>query len=236
MLDSLDQAFSRQRQFVADASHELRTPVAVIRNTAGVALLEPPRLDETVTALREIRTETERLTLLLTDLLTLARGDEGQARFEQEVVQFDHLVETVTATTDGLAAERGIQLAVQIPHPVQLLGDEARLIQVVMNLLDNAIRYTNPGGQVWIEVGQTASEARLMVRDTGIGMAPEHLPHLFERFYRADPSRRRTEGSSSGLGLSIVEWIVQAHGGSIGVESQVGQGSCFTVTLPLTSL
>ncbi len=230
MLDSLDQAFSRQRQFVADASHELRTPVAVIRNKAGIALLETPRLDETVTALREIRTETERLTLLLTDLLTLARGDEGQARFEREVIQLDRLIETVAATTEVLAEERRIALAVQIPHPVTVVGDEARLIQVVMNLLDNAIRYTHPGGQVWVSVEVADEEAHLIVRDTGIGMAPEHLPHIFERFYRADPARRRAEGSSSGLGLSDRKSV------SIDVESQVGRGSCFTVTLPLTSL
>jgi signal transduction histidine kinase len=234
MIDSLDQSFSRQRQFVADASHELRTPVAVIRTKAGVALLEPARLDEATTALREIRAETERLSLLLTDLLTLARGDEGQARFEQEVVQLDLLVETVAATTEVLAAKRGLRLTVQVPHPVTIVGDEARLIQVVMNLLDNAIRSTNPGGLIWVSVEQMDDSIRLMVQDTGIGIAPEHLPHIFERFYRADPSRRQTGGSSSGLGLSIVEWIVRLHDGSVGVSSQVGQGSCFTVTLPLT--
>jgi heavy metal sensor kinase len=235
MLESLEHAFARERRFVADASHELRTPVAVIRNTASVALLEPPQLEETVTALRKIRAETERLTLLLTDLLTLSRGDEEQARFEWETVQFDQLVETVTATLAQLAAERAIQLEVQIPHPVQLVGDEARLIQVVINLLENAIRYTNPGGQVRVTVSQTATEVCLLVRDTGIGIAPEHQPHIFERFYRADPTRRPTGSSSSGLGLSIVAWIVRAHGGSIDVSSQMGQGSCFTVHLPLSS-
>jgi heavy metal sensor kinase len=236
MIEKLDQSFSRQRQFVADASHELRTPVAVIRTKAGIALLEPPRLDEAVTALSEIVAETERLSLLLTDLLTLARGDEGQAHFEQEGVQLDLLVETVAATTEVLAAERGLELTVQVPHPVAVVGDEARLIQVVMNLLDNAIRSTNPGGQIWVSVEQMGDSVRLMVHDTGIGIAPEHLPHIFERFYRADPSRRWTGGSSSGLGLSIVEWIVRMHDGSVGVSSQVGQGSCFTVTLPLTPL
>ncbi len=235
MLDSLEQAFVRQRRFVADASHELRTPVAVIRNTAGVALLEPPQLDETVTALQDIRSETERLTLLLTDLLTLSRGDEGQARFEHEIVQFDQLVETVVATTEVLAAEHAIHLSTQISHPVRVLGDEARLIQVVMNLLDNAIRYTNSGGQVWVTLEQRSEAVALSVRDTGIGIAPEHVPHIFERFYRADSTRRWSEGSGSGLGLSIVEWIVRSHGGSIVVESQVGCGSCFTVYLPSVS-
>jgi two-component system OmpR family sensor kinase len=236
MLDALEQSFFRQRQFVSDASHELRTPVAVIRNTAGVALLEPPQLDETITALQEIRSETERLTVLLTDLLTLARGDEGQSRFEREVIQLDRMVETVAATTEILATERRIQLSVQVCHPVTMVGDEARLIQVVLNLLDNAIRYTNPGGQIQVTVEQTENAARLLVRDTGIGIAPEHLPHIFERFYRADSVRQQTGGNSSGLGLSIVEWIVRMHGGSVDVESQVGQGSCFTITLPKLSL
>lgn len=232
MLDALEQAFARQRQFVADASHELRTPVTVIRNTAGVALLEPPQLDETVSALQEIRTETERLTLLLTDLLTLARGDEGQARFEREVVSLDRLIETVAATTEGLAAEQGITLNVLPCQPISVIGDEARLIQVAMNLLENAIRYTPAGGQVWVWVEQTSDEVRLLVRDTGIGIASEHLPHIFERFYRVDAARERTGGS--GLGLSIVAWIVRMHGGWVSVESQPGQGSCFTIHLPLT--
>lgn len=232
MLDSLEQSFVQQRRFVADASHELRTPVAVIRNKAGIVLLGTPQFDETVTALQEIRTESERLSYLLADLLTLARGDEGQARFEHEEVQLDHLVETVVATTEILADERKITLTVQITSPVTVVGDEARLIQVVMNLLDNAIRYTNPGGQVWVSVEQTPKAARLTVRDNGIGIAPEHLPHIFERFYRTDHARQFTGGRSSGLGLSIVDWIVRMHGGAIDVKSQVGQGSCFIVMLP----
>lgn len=231
MLTSLDQSFTRQRQFVADASHELRTPIAVIRNKAGIALLDPPQLEETVTVLQEIRSETERLSLLLTNLLTLARGDEEQAPLEREVVVLDRLVETVAAATEALAAQQQVWLEVQIPHPISIMGDEARLIQVVMNLLENAIRYTNPGGRVRIELAQTSTAVHLTVRDTGIGIAPEHLPHIFERFYRAAPVRRQTEGS--GLGLSIVAWIVRSHGGSIAVESQVGRGSCFTITLPL---
>ena len=146
-------------------------------------------------------------------------------------MQFDQLVATVVATTEGLAIERGIHLETHIQGPVQLLGDEARLIQVVLNLLDNAIRYTDAGGHILVSLERTEKAAYLMIRDTGIGIAPEHLPHLFERFYRADPTRRQTGGSSSGLGLSIVEWIVHMHSGSVSVESQLGQGSCFTVCL-----
>ncbi len=235
MLDSLDQAFSRQRRFVADASHELRTPVAVIRNKAGITLLGTPTLSEATSVLHEIRGETERLSHLISDLLTLARGDEGQALFECEQVQFDVLVETVVAITEVLATERGIHLEVQVREPITLQGDEARLIQVVMNLLENAIRYTHTGGKVYVMLEKLPSSVRLTVRDTGVGIAPEHLPHIFERFYRADPSRKQIEGNGSGLGLAIVEWIVLAHHGSVDVTSQVGQGSCFTITLPLAS-
>ncbi|GAC1360312.1 MAG: ATP-binding protein [Ktedonobacteraceae bacterium] len=234
MIGSLDQAFTRQRRFVADASHELRTPVAVIRNKTGITLLGTPSLPETITVLQDIRIETERLSHLISDLLALARGDEGQARFEYEPMRLDLLVEAVAANAEVLASERDIVLSVEIDGEVPLQADEARLIQVVMNLLDNALRYTDSGGRVVVSVGTRHGDAYLSVRDTGIGIAPEHLPHIFERFYRADAARRQTSGSSSGLGLSIVEWIVRMHGGSIAVESQPGQGSIFTVTLPGT--
>ncbi|HLG79164.1 MAG TPA: ATP-binding protein [Ktedonobacteraceae bacterium] len=236
MLDSLEASFSRQRRFVADASHELRTPVAVIRNKAEVALLRSRSPHEYCSALQSIHAEAERLSHLISDLLALARGDEGQARFEYEAVRLDALVEAVIANAQGLAQEHGVSLIAYTPQSVTLLGDEARLIQVILNLVDNAIRYTNPGGQVQVNLGATAEAAHLVVQDTGIGIAPEHLPHIFERFYRADPSRQRTRGSGTGLGLSIVEWIVRKHGGSVVVNSQVGQGSCFTVQLPLRPL
>ncbi len=235
MLDSLDQAFSRQRRFVADASHELRTPVAVIRSKTDVALLRASTQQDYITVLQGINAEAERLGHLISDLLALARGDEGRTQFEREPVRLDLLAGAVAANADLLAAECGILLQVQAPRPVTILGDEARLIQVVMNLLENAVRYTNPGGRVTVTVEAQQDHALLSVRDTGIGIAPEHLPHIFERFYRADPARRRAGGSSSsGLGLSIVEWVVHAHGGAVAVESRVGRGSSFTVTLPLT--
>ncbi len=236
MIDSLDQAFSHQRRFVADASHELRTPVAVIRNKTDVALLGASTQQDYVTVLQGINAEAERLGNLISDLLALARGDEGRTQFEREPVRLDLLAGAVAANGEPLAAERAITLEVQAPRPVTILGDEARLIQVVMNLLENAVRYTHPGGRVTVVVEARKNQARLAVRDTGIGIEPEHLPHIFERFYRADPARRHRGGSSSGLGLSIVEWVVRAHGGAVAVESQLGQGSCFTVTLPLASL
>ncbi len=233
MIDSLEQTFVRQRRFVADASHELRTPVAVIRSKTDLALLQVFPPEDYVGIFRSIYAEAERLGRLISDLLALARADEGQTHLEQEVVQLDQLVEAVAAIMEPLAAEREVTLAVKTTEPVSVLGDEARLMQVVMNLLENAIRYTNPGGHVLITVQAKHAQACLVVRDTGIGIAPEHQPYLFDRFYQVDPARIGGEGGNSGLGLAIVDWIVKAHGGSIQVESQVGQGSTFTVLLPL---
>jgi heavy metal sensor kinase len=233
MIERLDQAFARQRRFVADASHELRTPVAVIQSMADLALSQEPIPQEYATLLENITAETERLGHLISDLLALARSDEGQTILEQEPVRLDLLTRAVAANAEVLAAEHGITVQVLPGEAITILGDEARLIQAVMNLLDNAILYTNAGGQVILSVKRKGNQALLTICDTGIGIAPEHLSHIFERFYRVDPVRVRTEGNSSGLGLSIVEWVVQAHGGSIMVESQVGQGSTFTVTLPI---
>jgi len=235
MIAHLDEMFTRQRRFVADASHELRTPIAAIRSKTDVALLQIDLPDEYATVLHDINLETVRLSHLINDLLALARGDEGQTRFEQEPVQIDNLAEMVAANAESLAAERQVDLQVHTSGPVTILGDEARLIQMIINLVDNAILYTNPGGRVTVTVRSTRTHATLIVQDTGIGIAPEHLPHIFERFYRADPAHVRTERGSSGLGLSIVAWIIQAHKGTITVESQKGRGSTFIVALPLAT-
>jgi heavy metal sensor kinase len=233
MIARLESAFARQRRFVADASHELRTPVAVICNMAEMALLNALTTEEYVSALSAISAEAERLGYLISDLLALARIDEGQTRLEREPVRLDRLVYAVVAQAKSMANERAITLEVQAPEPIVIFGDETRLIQMVMNLLDNALLYTNPGGEVTLTTTVKQRQAILSIRDTGIGIAPEHLPHIFERFYRADPARVRTEGNNSGLGLAIVDWVVRAHGGVITVESQVGQGSTFVITLPV---
>jgi len=233
MIDYLEQTFVRQRRFVADASHELRTPVAVIRSKTDLALLQVFPPEDYVGIFRAIHTETERLGRLISDLLALARVDEGQVHLEREVVQLDLLVEAVAATLEPLAAEHGVTLEVKTIEPISVLGDEARLMQVVMNLLENAIHYTNPGGHVLVAVHAKHVQACLVVRDTGIGIAPDHQLYLFDRFFQVDPARIGAEGGNSGLGLAIVDWIVKAHDGSIQVESQVGQGSTFTVLLPL---
>jgi len=232
MLESIDHTFARQRRFVADASHELRTPVAVIRSTTDVALMHASTQQEYVSVLSNVNSEAERLSKLINDLLALARGDEGQTKFESEPVKLDQLVDIVAANAEPLAADHGIMIQRGILEPVTILADEARLIQMVMNLVDNAILYTNQGGTVTVSVVWKQEQASISIKDSGVGIAPEHVPHIFERFYRVDPARTRTEGGSSGLGLAIVEWIVRAHKGTIVVDSQPGEGTTFTVNLP----
>lgn len=235
MLGSLEDLFNHQRRFVADASHELRTPVAVIRSKTDIALMEEMPPQEYMGVLREINQETERLSRLINDLLVLARGDEGQIPFEREPLRLDQLAEMVTANAEQLAVAQNISLNFHADGPVTVLGDEGHLIQVIMNLVDNAISYTNPGGTIMVRVQIKQQQARLSVQDTGIGISEHDLQHIFERFYRADPARRRREGSNSGLGLAIVDWIIRTHGGTIAVESRVGAGSTFLVTLPLAN-
>ncbi len=245
MIERLEQSFARQRRFVADASHELRTPVAVIRSMTDLALLQELMPQEQATLFENINTETERLGDLISDLLALARSDEGKVVLEKEPVRLDLLVEAVVANAEILALEHNITVEAQTLEAVTILGDEARLIQAIINLLDNAILYTNVGGRVKVSVEKKANKADkadgtdkvlLRICDTGIGIAPEDIPHIFERFYRADLARVRTEGNSSGLGLAIVEWVIHAHNGSIMVESTVGQGSTFSITLPVLAM
>jgi two-component system OmpR family sensor kinase len=233
MIARLERAFIQQQRFVADASHELRTPVAAIRGLTEVTLeQDDASLAEHRGVLRAVNAEAERLGQLVSDLLALARSDEGKTQLDRVPVRLDELALETAVVAEPLARERGIAIGLETPEPVTIEGDEARLIQVVMNLLDNAIKYSSPGGQVTVRVGVDGAHARLEVRDTGRGIAAEHLPHIFERFYRADPARTRADGGS-GLGLAIVERAVRAHQGTIAVDSQEGRGSTFTVTLPL---
>lgn len=236
MIERLEKSFARQRRFVADASHELRTPVAAIRSITDVTLASsaPVSPDEYRTVLRDVNVEAERLGRLISDLLLLARVDENKMSLEREVVRLDELVADVAATMELLATEKNITLSVEAGEPAPVLGDEARLIQVIMNLVDNAIKYTGEGGSVTLRVSAKDDNVYLSVSDSGIGIGQEHLEHIFERFYRVDPSRS-LEAGGTGLGLSIVEWVVRAHGGTISVVSESGQGSTFTMQLPLAS-
>ncbi len=232
MIARLERSFTQQRRFVADASHELRTPVSVIRNMTEIALSQPSTAEDYLAVLREVHAESERLGRLISDMLTLARADEQQVQLDREPVRLDLLSADVVDSLESLAAERKISLRVARLAPATVLGDTARLIQVIMSLVDNALTYTNPGGSVTLSVEVRNSFAYLTVSDTGIGIAQKDIEHIFERFYRADPARSKAVGGT-GLGLAIVDWVVRAHNGKVTVKSQPGRGSSFVVQLPL---
>jgi heavy metal sensor kinase len=235
MIGRLERSFAQQRRFVADASHELRTPVAVIRNMTEVTLAQPGTHEDYQQVLREINAESERLGRLINDLLAIARTDEGEVTLDFEPVRLDLLAIDVVESLEPLAIERDIVLHIGKLNPALMLGDAARLIQILMNLVDNALNYTNPGGVVTISVETCATHVHLIVHDTGIGIAQKDIEHIFERFYRADPARSKAIGGS-GLGLAILDWAVRAHKGVVIVESELKKGSTFTVTLPLAPI
>lgn len=232
MLDRLDEAFQRQRRFTADASHELRTPLALLSGRTEVALERARTPAEYRQVLAGVRDDATRMSRLLGELLLLARADRGQEMLTLEPLALDELVADTVSTLVPLARERDLALTTGALARCTVMGDQTRLAQLVVNLVGNALKYTPPGGSVTVTLTADGATATLAVADSGIGIAAEHLPHLFERFYRVDSARARAEGGT-GLGLAIAEWIVTAHGGRIEVASTPGAGSVFTARLPL---
>ncbi len=231
LLTRLDEAFRRQRQFTADASHELRTPLAIIKGDIGVTLERRRSADEYEQLLGGLDEEVDRLTRLVEDLLLLARADAGQPLLEREPVELVSLLCVVTDQVRALAAANAVTLAVHVPASLPVNGDTDKLLRLFLNLLDNAIKYTPPGGQVILRASQQAEQAQVEVVDSGPGIPPEQVAQIFERFYRADASRTRASGGA-GLGLAIARWIAEAHGGGIEARSAVGGGTTFRVWLP----
>jgi signal transduction histidine kinase len=232
MISRLDDAFANSKRFVADASHELRTPLTVIQGELEAMAGEPRLplgLKERLGSLLE---EVQRLAQIVQKLFALSRLDAGEA--QEEWVRLD-VGELAQATADQmmlLAEDRNIRVEFEITKRVYVMGDRPRLKQVVVNLLDNAIKFTPPGGAVTLRVGSRAGSAVIEVADTGIGISSEARSLVFERFFRVDRGRSSADGGA-GLGLAIVKSICIAHGGVVEVESVVGQGSRFSVTLPL---
>jgi signal transduction histidine kinase len=225
-------AFQRQRDFVSDASHELRTPLTLLRGNAEVLARHPEqRIGDNLELVEDIISETDRLGRLVSDLLTLARADAGTAQVLRQPLDLSALATELAADVTPLAAAKGLALTTEIAPGVTVAGDRDRLRQLGLILLDNAIRYT-PAGTVTVRLRGDGAAAALSVEDTGVGIAPEHLPHIFERFYRTDAARSPTDGGA-GLGLAIARWIAEAHGGTFIVTSTVGRGSVFTVRLPV---
>lgn len=226
----LRRAFDQQAQFTADAAHELRTPVSVMLSQTQLALQRERTPEEYRDTLATCRRSAERMNDLIESLLELAQLDADAAGLDKQPVNLADVAGESATLVEGLAVERGITLARQL-EAAPCVGDAGRLGQIVTNFLGNAIRHAPEGSTVSVATGVTADRAWVRVADPGPGIAEEHLPHLFERFYRADPSRQRGSGGA-GLGLAICKAIAEAHGGSIQVESQPGAGSTFTLLLP----
>ena len=234
MVDRLAATMEAQRRFIADASHELRTPLTSLEGLAEMLLTGVDRGDKQVTQrmVRAIHSELRRLSHLVADLLTLSRLDSAPALIRTPVDVGTVLTE-VAEQMKPLAEARQVCLKVQRSEPAIVLADPDQLKQVVLNLVDNAIRYTPPDGEVRLTytLGPNRANVRVDVQDTGPGILTTDIPHIFDRFYRGDPSRARASGSS-GLGLAIARTIVEAHGGTVSVSSAPGTGACFTVLLP----
>ncbi len=231
LLSRLDHSFDTMRRFVADASHELRTPISVIRGEADVALSQERGNAEYRESLGIVLDESRRLSRLVDDLLNLARADAGHVKLQTHDFYLNELLTDCCRSVQGLAAARHLTLECRPGNDLQFTGDEQLLRRLVINLLDNAIRYTPAGGKVTASLEAGAENVLLRVSDTGIGIAPEDVARLFERFYRTDEARSRQDGGF-GLGLAIVKWIADSHHGTVECSSQCGSGSCFTVTLP----
>jgi heavy metal sensor kinase len=228
-LERLEQLFTTQRRFLADVSHELRTPLTVIKGNVGL-IRKIGEADEE--SLASIEGEVDRLTRMVGDLLLLAQAESGRLPLAREAVELDTVLLEVFQQMRVLAGER-ILVRIEEIDQVQVSGDRDRLKQVLLNLVGNAVQYTPPGGQVFIHLRKSAEEAELVIRDSGPGIPAKDLPHIFERFYRGEKSRKRAANTGFGLGLSIAYWIVRSHNGVIEVHSKEGQGTTFTIRLPL---
>jgi signal transduction histidine kinase len=229
----VEQSVETMRRFMADAAHELRTPIAVLRSQAEVALQRERDGEAYAEALRRVESEAARLGATVEDLLTLARADAGERQVERQRVFLDDLALDAASGARALAARRGVTLEVGTFEEAVLSGDPALVRQLLMIVLDNAVKFTPAGGRVRLGVAAPGGQAEVVVEDTGIGIREDQLPHIFERFYRGDPARARGNGADgAGLGLAIARWIADAHGARIDVTSTAGQGTRVAIRFP----
>lgn len=237
MMARLERSFAALRRFTADASHELKTPLTVLRSGVERAIRTEGLPRDTLATLEETLQEVNRMTELVDALLTLARADEGRAPLHREPVDLRDIVAELGETGELLAEQAGVRMDVRAPdQPVVVPVDRTRVRQLILNLITNAVKYTPPGGTVSVELATADAAVTLTVQDTGVGIAAGDLPHIFDRFWRADSARTRTgERPGAGLGLAISKWIAEAHGGTIEVASRPGRGSRFTVSIPVTA-
>jgi heavy metal sensor kinase len=232
LLSRLETSFRIMREFMADASHELRTPLAIIHGESEVSLSRDGTTSDYRGSLAVIHKQSNRMARIVSDMLALARADAGKQQLMVEELYLNDLVEECCRAAQALAVPKGVQLTYESSEDVSFRGNEELLKRMAVNLLDNAINYTPSGGCVSVKLASEPARIRLIVTDTGIGIPPECVERVFDRFYRVDESRTRADGGS-GLGLSIVKLAAESHQGSVDLISEVGHGSTFTVSLPL---
>jgi signal transduction histidine kinase len=234
MLARLEVSFGSLHRFTADASHELKTPLMVLRAGVERALVHPATPNEVLQSLDETLAQINQMSEMVENLLTLARADEGRAPLAVEVADLRDVLGDVAETAGMLGETAGIAVRSEMPAaPVRLAVDRHRIREMLLNLVTNAIKYTGKGGTMGLRLWEDERDVVFAVSDSGIGIAAGDLPHIFERFWRADPARSRTgDRPGTGLGLAITKWIAEAHGGSITVQSRPGRGTIFTVRLP----
>jgi heavy metal sensor kinase len=233
LLSHLEGAFVQMRQFTADAAHELRTPLAVLRCGMEVVTARARSVEEYQEALGAAIEEVSCLSRIVDNLFTLARADAGNQEFTWELVDLRELVQEVYEQAELMAEAKGLSVSLHTNGEVSIRGDCLRLKQLFLNLVDNAVKYTAAGGSIHLAIEREEQWTKVVVEDTGIGIPAEALPHIFDRFYRVDKARS-LDDAGGGLGLSICQWVAQAHGGRITVQSRVGSGSTFIVSLPVS--
>lgn len=232
MLDSVEEAFIREKRFASDASHELRTPVSILRAYVETLLQDETLAAEQKTALQTMVLECDKMQKLIRQLLMIARGQEGSYPVTIEEVALRPLCAGIQDVMDDSLEEKGIKLELDVPETLTVRADQSLLTELVLNLVENAVKYGRKQGYIQIQAAMEDKGVRLSVADDGIGIPEDALPHIFERFYRVDEARDR---SGTGLGLSICEWIARAHGGSISATSTQGKGTRMDVFLPFHS-
>ena len=235
MIARLETSFRQIRQFSSDASHELRTPLTVMKGETELALRRPRETGDYTVVLESNLEEIDRMTRIVDELLFLSRADMGEVKMEHIPVKLESLLEDIHRQASLLGQDQDIQVALGLVMPAVVLGDELRLRELFLNLVDNAVKYSKPGGTVEISLAAEAGQARVTVMDHGIGIAPSDQARIFDRFYRTDDARAHTK-KGTGLGLAICQWIAESHQGCIEVHSEAGKGSTFTVTLPLAAV
>ena len=233
MFGRLERAFKRVTQFTADASHELRTPVALMRTRTEIALRKQRSEADYRETIVRIHQELERTSALIENLMTLARADSGGEALQVTSTSLNDVLREISEPARLLAGAKSIDYEEQLPEtPLPVSGNAAFLRRLFLILIDNAVKYTPSGGRISVVLDVNGGSAVTEIRDSGIGISPSDLPHIFERFYRDDTSRSRESGGA-GLGLSIAKWIAEAHRGNITVTSRIGEGSIFRVHIPL---